>query len=188
MNRTFEDVLVEQCAPTLAGIKPASLFRFQADSLETIRLHTAEWDQRLRSFGIRVHLLKECPGTLAGMIYLYREKWLTQLVAEKERRAFLEQHGYYAERLPEMLEQLSQRFCLEQEYPHEIGIFLGYPLQDVVGFIENKARNYTCCGYWKCYGDPAAAQNCFERYRICTRIYKKRYASGTPIVQLVAAA
>lgn len=75
--------------------------------LETIRLHTAEWDQRLRSFGIRVHLLKECPGTLAGMIYLYREKWLTQLVAEKERRAFLEQHGYYAERLPEMLEQLS---------------------------------------------------------------------------------
>lgn len=45
MNRTFEDVLVEQCAPTLAGIKPASLFRFQADSLETIRLHTAEWDQ-----------------------------------------------------------------------------------------------------------------------------------------------
>ena len=58
MNRTFEDVLVEQCAPTLAGIKPASLFRFQADSLETIRLHTAEWDQRLRSFGIRVHLLK----------------------------------------------------------------------------------------------------------------------------------
>ena len=48
MNRTFEDVLVEQCAPTLAGIKPASLFRFQADSLETIRLHTAEWDQRLR--------------------------------------------------------------------------------------------------------------------------------------------
>ena len=161
MNRTFEDVLVEQCAPTLAGIKPASLFRFQADSLETIRLHTAEWDQRLRSFGIRVHLLKECPGTLAGMIYLYREKWLTQLVAEKE---------------------------LEQEYPHEIGIFLGYPLQDVVGFIENKARNYTCCGYWKCYGDPAAAQKCFERYRICTRIYKKRYASGTPIVQLVAAA
>ena len=78
MNRTFEDVLVEQCAPTLAGIKPASLFRFQADSLETIRLHTAEWDQRLRSFGIRVHLLKEYPGTLAGMIYLYREKWLTQ--------------------------------------------------------------------------------------------------------------
>ena len=37
MNRTFEDVLVEQCAPTLAGIKPASLFRFQADSMDTTR-------------------------------------------------------------------------------------------------------------------------------------------------------
>ena len=187
MNRTFEDVLVEQCAPTLAGIKPASLFRFQADSLETIRLHTAEWDQRLRSFGIRVHLLKECPGTLAGMIYLYREKWLTQLVAEKERRAFLEQHGYYAERLPEMLEQLSQRFCLEQEYPHEIGIFLGYPLQDVVGFIENKARNYTCCGYWKAYGDPTAAQRRFEEYRQSTVRCKERFLRGVEIPELISA-
>ena len=30
MERTFEELLVEQCAPTLVGVKPASLFRYQA--------------------------------------------------------------------------------------------------------------------------------------------------------------
>ena len=45
------------------------------------------------------------------------------------------------------LRQLSNRLCLEHDFPHEIGIFLGYPLEDVVGFIENQGKNYTCSGY-----------------------------------------
>ena len=78
--------------------------------------------------------------------------------------------------------------CINAEYPHEIGIFLGYPLEDVVGFIENRGWNYTCCGYWKAYGDPAAAQKCFDRYRKCTAVYKDRYARGVPLIELVVAA
>ena len=48
-----------------------------------------------------------------------------------------------------MLRQLSRRLCCEADFPHEIGVFLGYPLTDVVGFIENQGRNFTCCGCWK---------------------------------------
>ena len=188
MERTFEAVLVEQCAPTLAGIKPASLFRFQASGLPHIRRCAEEWDERLNPLGIRVRILKECLNATAGMIYVYREKWLERLLTERHRAAFLKQTGYRIGPISEMLDQLSDRLCLEQEYPHEIGVFLGYPLLDVVGFIENKARNFTCCGYWKCYGDPAAARRCFKRYRACTEAYKKQYAAGISVVQLVAAA
>ena len=43
MGRTFEEMLVEQCAPTLVGIKPASLFRYQAaDRLSSIQT-AARW-------------------------------------------------------------------------------------------------------------------------------------------------
>ena len=29
MERNFETVMIEQCAPTLAGLKPANLFRLE---------------------------------------------------------------------------------------------------------------------------------------------------------------
>ncbi|MPN35997.1 hypothetical protein SDC9_183502 [bioreactor metagenome] len=76
---------------------------------------------------------------------------------------------------------------MERQFPHEIGLFLGYPLHDVVGFIENKGRNFTCSGYWKSYGDPETAQKCYERYRRCVSTYKRRFENGAPISRLVVA-
>lgn len=188
MKQTFEKALVEQCAPTLAGMKPASLFRIGDTNTSLIRQWAEAWDQRLQPLGIRLLVLKECFRTNACMVYLYRERWLEEILMEPDNWRFLHQVGYETQDIVGALSQLSQRLCLEQEYPHEIGVFLGYPLSDVIGFIENQGRNYTCCGYWKSYGDPEAAKQCFDRYRTCTSTYKRMYGNGTPIIQLVVAA
>ena len=188
MEQQFEKALVEQSAPTLAGVKPANLFRFGGMELETIHRLVASWDDRLTPMGIRVIVLKECRRTNACMIYVYREEWLACILSDADNLAFLEQMGYQTEDGIGMLDLLSQRFCLEQEYPHEIGVFLGYPLEDVVGFIENRGWNYTCCGLWKSYGDPVAAEACFAHYRACTSEYKRMYGLGIPVIQLVVAA
>lgn len=47
MDRTFEAMLVRQCAPTLAGLKPGSLFCITAEDLENVRKKVRFWDQRL---------------------------------------------------------------------------------------------------------------------------------------------
>ena len=52
-----------------------------------------------------------------------------------------------------------QRLGQAAEFPHEIGLFLGYPPEDVQGFLEN--RLCKCVGCWKVYGDEQAAQNGF---------------------------
>lgn len=187
MTAAFEAALVAQCAPTLASVKPANLFRFRGGIEQTHR-EAKRWDRALAPRGVRVRVLKECPATDACMVYVYRESWVARLLAEEENRAFLEKAGYCPGNLSALLDQLSRRLCLEQEYPHEIGVFLGYPLQDVVGFIENRGRNYTCCGYWKAYGNPEAARRCFARYRRCTEIYQQHYTKGIPLIKLVAAA
>ena len=97
--------------------------------------------------------------------------------------------GYILAEAPgDCLRQLAARLCLEEAFPHEIGVFLGYPLDDVKGFIRHKGRDYTFCGCWKCYGDPQAARRRFERYRRCTAVLRRRYAEGTPITQLIVAA
>ncbi len=187
MNRSFEWTLVEQGAPTLAGEKPASFFRYQSDGVAAIRRAVGQWDCALRPLGLRVRILAECPDAHACTILLYRPAWLESLLADPARRAFLAQRGYEGGDLPGLLRQLSARMCPGREYPHEIGVFLGYPLEDVIGFIENRGWNYTCCGCWKAYGDPVAARRCFARFRACTEHYKRRFAQGDSILQLVVA-
>ena len=110
MERTFEELLVEQCAPTLAGIKPASLFRYQAaDRRQAVRT-AAHWTRELVPFGIRVRVLKVCPRTGAVLIYVYRGAELDGLLAEPAVRAFLEGSGYRTEGgCPGLLRQLSRR-------------------------------------------------------------------------------
>lgn len=189
MERTFEAVLVEQCAPTLAGIKPASLFRSQGETGQAVGQKLLRLQKELEPSGIKVRILKRCAHTGACMIYLYRSEWLQRILSDPSVREFLTQRGYVLNGTCDgAIRQLSLRFCLEQEYPHEIGVFLGYPLEDVVGFIENRGRNFACCGYWKVYGDPEAAQKRFDRYRRCTTLYKERFHAGTPIARLIVAA
>ena len=188
MERTMETVLVEQCAPTLTGIKPASLFRCQSDGRRQPREAAANWARELAPYGIAVRILKTCPKTGACLIYLYRAGWLRQILAKPSIRAFLRQMGYQAEAgCGGLLEQLSRRLCLEQEFPHEIGVFLGYPLEDVVGFIQHQGRDFTYCGYWKVYGDPEEARRRFDQYRRCTVLCREQLRQGARLTQLVAA-
>lgn len=188
MQHSFESLLVEQCAPTLAGIKPASLFRCNRKTEEHIRAAASRWDAALAPLGLRMTVLKECPNSGDCLIYLYRPEWVDRVVHRAEELRFLVRCGYRPGSTAALLGQLSKRLCLEQDYPHEIGLFLGYPLEDVVGFIENKGWNYTCCGCWKSYGDPERAQAYFDLCRRCTSRCRDLFAQGTDIVHLVAAA
>ena len=75
-----------------------------------------------------------------------------------------------------------------EKFPHEIGLFLDYPLVDVIGFIRNTGKNCKCSGCWKAYGDPSAAQRHFAQLNKCTAVYLRLFRSGTPIQRLAVAA
>ncbi|MDE7243419.1 MAG: DUF3793 family protein [Oscillospiraceae bacterium] len=185
-SRNLESELIEYCAPTLMGIKPAGLFRYHAQSLELLRRMVSSWTETLTPYGLELRILKTKTGDC--LIYLYRTQWLRRILSDGAVRIFLERMGYQVVRdPPDLLEQLSQRLCMEQDFPHEIGVFLGYPLEDVEGFIQNGGRNYSCCGCWKSYGDPEKAEALFASYRQCTALCKKWYQNGYTITQLIAA-
>lgn len=138
--------------------------------------------------GVTVQVLKQCPRTGAVLVYVYRPARVAKLLADDRTLAFLAGEGYTPGTADELLAQLAERLCCEQDFPHEIGVFLGYPLADVIGFIQNRGKNFTACGYWKVYTDPAAAQAEFDRYKKCERIYARCYYNGTPISRLTVAA
>jgi len=190
MELQMERALVEHCAPTLARVKPGSLFCVRGAQESQLRCEIGRWDGLLSAFGVRVCLLRRENEKRAWMVYVYRPDWIGRILQDEENRKFLVQNGYGCADLDGALNRLAERAQQEEagEFPHEIGLFLGYPLQDVVGFIENRGRNFTCCGCWKSYGDPAQAQRQFRRYHACTRAYKRLYRAGTPVTRLVIAA
>ena len=151
MERNFETVMVEQCAPVLAGLKPAGLFRYETGDSADLARRVKSWNAQLNPKGLQVRVLKGCVRTRQYLVYVYRESKLAAVLAQESVQNFLRQESY---RLPEngapeigsLLIQLSRRLCCSAEFPHEIGVFLGYPLKDVVGFIENRGQNFTCCG------------------------------------------
>ena len=188
ISRTFEAVLVRHCAPTLAGMKPGSIFCFNHSPLEVSRQKVCQWNKQLEPFGLTVQILLERPGSSSVIVFVYRHDRLEQMLSDDAYQSFLAEAGYERTNLDGLLEQLSYRLRTQPEFPHEIGVFLGYPLRDVIGFIENHGRNFTCCGFWKSYGDPAEMQVCFACYRRCIQTYVAMFERGIPIERLAVPA
>lgn len=72
-----------------------------------------------------------------ALLYLYRTSTLFQELQREEVRAFLRQWGYQRFSLEEALAHLRERVAAAGSFPHEIGVFLGYPLSDVQEFIRS---------------------------------------------------
>ena len=180
-----EDYLVRHCAPTLAGIKTASLFTYRYDTRENLMESVRQMNRRLHSKGLRVLPLRF--SEKRALIYIYRPKKLSEDLSDKVASKLLEICGYNTGGCEKCIVKLVQKLRQEEDFPHEIGLFLGYPPEDVCGFIENKACGCKCVGCWKVYGDEAAAKKKFDQYKKCTRVYCDQLAKGKDIERLTVA-
>lgn len=182
----FDYLLAFHAAPALAGIKPANLFSVRGETAAAIEPLLQSYNLRLNRRGIAVRVL--CERDSYFLVFVYRPSRLWRELTEDRRRGFLEGFGYSDwSGLEAALRRLGER-CRECRAPHEIGVFLGYPLEDVVGFIENAGERCKLCGYWKVYSDETAARKSFERFTRCRNDLCRRVRGGESIVRLFGAA
>lgn len=180
-----EEMIINHCSPTLAGIKTGALFNCAYPSERELRSSVRAWNKTLSPKGLRVLPLRYNGRT--ALIYIYRPAMLSADLENELARRLLAQCGYVSETPEGCIVQLLRRFAECEEFPHEIGLFLGYPPEDVCGFIANKACGYKCVGYWKVYGDEEKAKKAFARFEKCTRCYCQQHAKGTGIERLAVA-
>ena len=76
MERNFETVMIEQCAPVLAGLKPAGLFRYETRDCADLARRVRSWNEQLGEKGLCVRVLKGCVQTHRYLVYVYRESKL----------------------------------------------------------------------------------------------------------------
>lgn len=180
-----EETIIRHCSPTLAGIKTGSLFTARFSDHTALRESVRKLNRRLVKKGLRVLPLRYRNGI--ALIYVYRPRRLSRDLQNEIASALLQECGYCDESPEKCIVQLSKRLQDSDEFPHEIGLFLGYPSEDVLGFIRNKAQNFKCCGVWKVYGDEEKAQQTFALYKKCARIYHEQWTRGKDIERLTVA-
>ena len=177
-----DTTIVKHCSPTLAGLKTASLFACSFDSEKKMRESLLRWNRLFVRKGLRVITLRYRDGK--ALIYLFRPDRLYRDLDRDDARALLSAHGYCPDSPKSCLLRLRERLGESEEFPHEIGLFLGYPPEDVCGFIENRAGGCKCAGCWKVYGDIDAAKKQFARYKKCTGVYCAKLKDGHSIEKL----
>ena len=148
--------LIYYAAPTLAKEKPASLVNLK-DDIEP--LHTL-WHQYKESLTVSYIELKV--SSTRTLVLLYNEDMLEDVLKCDFNQHFLKHFGYKQFDCMNALSLLKSRF--EEACPHEVGIFLGYPLHDVKCFANCTKRKCLAVGYWKVFYELDVALETFNRY------------------------
>lgn len=176
-----EDLIVRHCAPTLANLKTGSLFVCPITDRPSFFSSLRSLNELLVPKGLRALPLRI--REYSALVYLYRPSRLKKDLEDPAAIKILQDHGYscYGKCLPKLIE----RVRASEEFPHEIGLFLGYPPEDVQGFLDH--RPCKCSGCWKVYGDENKAKKTFDLYKKCERVYCHQLARGIDIKRLTVA-
>lgn len=178
-----EDQIVRNCAPTLAGIKTGSLFNVSISSDSDFRHDIVLFNRAMKDKGVRIIPLKV--SEKYALIYLYRPDMLEHDLKDPLAASILERYGYKFKNADRCVVDLARRLNSSSEFPHEIGLFLGYPPLDVDGFIKHPNEGYCEVGYWKVYSDVENARRAFRRFKRCTEEYGQMLKQGRTLEQLV---
>ncbi len=175
------EMLIGCCAPTMACLKTGNMFSCAFESRKQMAEELRELNQRLRRKGLLIVLLRWQDGK--ALLYLFRPNLLERDLRDPKARKLLKECGYQRISVNCCLAQLISRLRREKDFPHEIGLFLGYPPEDVDGFMHRK-DHYKLCGLWKVYDDVEGAVRQFEKCRHCTEVYLRCYARGYTLERL----
>jgi hypothetical protein len=185
MNRHFDTLLAAHCGPMLAGIKPANLILFSVEKAPDYDELLARYNEVFNRKGIYFELLCRCGAR--GLLFAFRKEKLRAYLSDPRYREILSLVGYpNSEDLAILLDVLKTRMMMRAGFPHEIGVFLGYPPEDIRGFLEKSGRHFLYAGYWKVYEDVDAKKALFHRYDRCREAILKRVDAGLSIAELFA--
>lgn len=158
-------LIAYHAAPTLLGIKPATLVCPDPKGRDLERALDECVPCLARMFGVKVVGFRNRAG--ARLYLVYRPALLEAVLANREARELLAGVGYGSTDggLEDVFGVLRRR-CRGACFPHEIGVFLGYPAEDVRGFMTDGGKGCRVTGCWKAYSDEEQARRRSRRFRL----------------------
>ena len=200
IRRRLQFRMILQGAPFLKGIKVACVMNLEASQC-------AELEEALEGTEIKYFVLASCKGK--SLVYFYRRKPLIRYLRRLDVASFLREYGYEydmegneegragtlnadeiaEEWIEKVLERLAHRVCEYSGnhicFPHEIGAFLDYPVEDVRGFIRQEGKGSLLTGYWKVYENPERARMIFLAYDKAKTSAVNEFLAGKRMCEIV---
>ena len=184
LRKRLQFQIIFQCAPFLKGLKVACIMNLRGAACE-------ELDSFFEGTEVYYRVLTRQKGRC--LVLFYRKGRISMLLSQEAVRRFLEDYGY--EDGDTEPERAVTRLCRRMEqykeeigtFPHELGVFLGYPLEDVKAFIRNGGRGSLLAGYWKVYHNPERARLTFLAYDKARDSAVNEFLSGKNIREIAAA-
>lgn len=154
-------VIISSCAPTLKKQKTASLINFS----NNVRGLNVLWKRYKYKVKRKLHInffeLKKNENSI--VVLFYNDEMLENSIRDKRNTKFLKRFGYSdCMNVYECLRLLSRRY--QSMCPHEMGVFLGYPIEDVIAFVDCPNVKCKLVGYWKVYYNEESAKAIFNNY------------------------
>lgn len=173
--------LVMECAPLLSRLRAANIINITRKEFMALK-------RILRGTEITFYLVAAC-GDKLSMI-LYRESVMRSYMLQPEVKKLLKKVGYPDD---DSIYELLYRFSLKYknfmegkgEFPHEMGLFLGYPVEDVLGYIDNDGKNFLTIGYWKVYKNKREKTMLFKKFEEAKEVMITLISYGLNIKEVI---
>lgn len=171
--KAAETQIAVHCAPLIAGIKISNLLILQKGQARRVR-------QLFDRAGFAQVTLYS--GGQKDAILIFRNQELDSYLSCERVKKMLCRMGYRDAPPEQLLEMFALRYASYRKgqgrFPHEMGLFLGYPPEDVEGFIENGGKEALCGGYWKVYDKQQEKQLLFHGFDVAKEGLVKLVAQG----------
>ncbi|WP_191013428.1 DUF3793 family protein [Treponema zioleckii] len=176
---SFDETIIHCSAPSLCGIKPASLFSMNSTCYDSGIHKLRDWQSEFSKSKKYFVPLKKSEKRI--LFFVFDKNLLEKVCSDSSNLAYLKSKGYEVHKgFNVILSELLHRLAWQKKFPHEVGLFLGYPLVDVVGFEKNSSE-CKFAGFWKVYGDKKSAVEQMNLYKKCSDICMKWIDDGLSV-------
>ena len=161
-NSLYIKRILQMIGPVILGSKPAEIVNIPGSNDEkNIKL------SQIKSFfsnccNVKFTIITTHNG--GKRVLFINEKSMEKALDNKRCINFLKFVGYPKDyELNNYMDELVNRLESE-EFPHEIGVFLGYPLKDVLGFMGYGNNELVEIKNWRIYGDKEVSYEVYNSF------------------------
>ncbi len=176
----IEIQLALQCAPLITGLKVSNLLIISKGNEEVVK-------RILNRTGISYYRLIQTRTKTTFL--LFRRNELEEFLSDENVRNVLMKAGYKSLQIDKILRTFSLRYEAyiqgDKSFPHEMGLLLGYPVEDVVGFVENNGKNFLYSGYWKVYENQKAKVKLFDKFKVAEETLIHLLSNGLSMSDII---
>lgn len=178
--KDIETQIAFHCAPLLAGLKMSNLLMLQNKEIDRVT-------SILKQAGISYFIV--AVATEKAAVLLFDRHRLESYLQEEKVWEIFRDMGYQNHTMGKILYTFRLRYekylLWNQGFPHEMGLLLGYPVEDVKGYILNEGENCLYTGYWKVYGNLTETMALFLQFEKARDVLMEFLANGISIIEVV---